>query len=407
MPETVDVVVVGAGQAGLAVSHELTAAGVEHVVLERGRVAQTWRDRWDSFCLVTPNVTVRLPGAGAYSGDDPDGFLPKREIVHHFERWAGSFGAPVREGVTVSSLELSDDRDSRFALETGDGALRARSVVVCTGAYQRPHRPAVPAAAGVVELDAEGYANEAGLPPGTVVIVGSGQTGCQIAEELCAAGRDVVLACGRAPWAPRRLKGYDVVNWLDDAGFYDQAAAELPSPEARLVANVQLSGRDGGHDLNYRTLRDAGVTLAGHLRGAEDGTLHFAADLADSVAFGDARYADTRTLIHGHCVRNGIDPPELPDPPPFDGNAPDRLDLRGVGAIVYTCGFRSDYASWMKMDAFDELGFPVHEDGASSTVPCLYFCGVHFLRKRKSSLLMGVGEDAAIVSESIVRSQRR
>lgn len=404
MTETVNVVVVGAGQAGLAVSHELTAAGVEHVVLERGRVAQTWRDRWDSFCLVTPNSTVRLPGDGAYAGDDPEGFLPRDEIVRHFERWAGAFRAPLREGVTVRSLERSDDR---FALETTDGVMHARSVVVCTGAYQRPHRPAVPPTPGVLELDAEGYTNEAGLPPGTVVVVGSGQTGCQIAEELRAAGRDVVLACGRAPWAPRRLNGRDTINWLYDAGFYDQPASELPSPQARLVANVQLSGRDGGHDLNYRTLRAAGVVLAGHFSGAEDGNLHFADDLAESVAFGDARYEDSRTLILDYCRHNGIDPPELPDPPPFDGSAPERLALNGVGAILYTCGFRPDYASWLKLDAFDELGFPIHEDGLSSTTPGLYFCGVHFLRKRKSSLLMGVGEDAAIVAQSIAASARR
>ena len=405
MPETAGVVVIGAGQAGLAVSHELTAAGVEHVVLERGQVAQTWRDRWDSFRLVTPNGTIRLPGDGAYAGDDPEGFLPKHEIVRHFAVWARSFRAPVRENVTVTSLEVTDDPSSRFALDTSDGVLRARSVVVCTGAYQRPHRPAVTVSADIAQLDAERYTNEAALPPGEVVVVGSGQTGCQLAEELRAAGRDVFLACGRAPWAPRRLNGRDVVHWLYEAGFYDQPTSELPSPAARLTANVQLSGHGGGRDLNYRTLRAAGVTLVGHFLGAEDGALHFASDLADSVEFGDARYHDTRRLILDHCDRNGIDRPDLPDPPPFDAAAPTRLDLRGVGAILYTCGFRPDYSSWLKLDAFDELGFPVHVDGASSTVPGLYFCGVHFLRKRKSSLLMGVGEDAAIVAESISREQ--
>jgi len=403
MPETADVVIVGAGQAGLAVSHELTAADVEHVVLERGQVGQTWRDRWDSFCLVTPNGTIRLPGDGAYAGDDPEGFLLRDEVVQHFERWAGSFRAPVREGVTVTALEPSEA--GGFTLETGDGPLRARSVVVCTGAYQRPHRPAVSSGSDVLELDAEGYTNEAALPPGKVLVVGSGQTGCQLAEELSAAGRDVYLACGRAPWAPRRLNGHDVVHWLYEAGFYDQPASELPSPAARLVANVQLSGHGGGRDLNYRTLRAAGVTLVGHFGGVEDGALQFADDLAESVEFGDARYRDTRKLLLDHCERNGIDPPELPDPPPFDATAPVRLDLRGVGAILYTCGFRPDYASWLKVDAFDELGFPIHVDGASSTVPGLYFCGVHFLRKRKSSLLMGVGEDAAIVAESISRAR--
>jgi putative flavoprotein involved in K+ transport len=402
MAETVDVLIIGAGQAGLAVSHELTALGIEHVVLDRGQVAQTWRDRWDSFCLVTPNATIRLPG-GAYTGDDPDGFLPKDELIRHFERWAGSFGAPVREGVTVTSLEAADGVG--FTLQTSDGAFRARSVVVCTGAYQRPHRPAGASAHGIVELDVAGYTNEAALPPGKLLVVGSGQTGCQLAEELREAGRTVVLSCGRAPWAPRRLGGRDVILWLIEAGFYDQGAAVLPAPAARLIANVQTTGHDGGHDLHYRVLRAAGVTLAGHFLGADDGQLRFAADLADSVAFGDARYADLRTVVLDHCRRNGIDAPELPDPPPFDPTAPERLPLDGFGAILYTSGFRPDYTTWMQVDAFDDMGFPVQENGASPTIPGLYFCGVHFLRKRKSSLLMGVGEDAAIVAESIAARQ--
>jgi putative flavoprotein involved in K+ transport len=239
------------------------------------------------------------------------------------------------------------------------------------------------------------------LPPGKVLVVGSGQTGCQIADELHKAGRAVVLSCGRAPWAPRRLDGRDVVFWLVDAGFFEQRAEELPSPAARLVANVQTTGHDGGRDLNYRVLRAAGVTLVGHFLGAEDGQLHFAPDLADSVSFGDARYADLRTLILDHCVRNGMAAPELPDPPPFDPTAPERLALDGFGAILYTSGFRPDYATWMQVDAFDDMGFPVQENGANPTIPGLYFCGVHFLRKRKSSLLIGVGEDAAIVAASI------
>jgi Pyridine nucleotide-disulphide oxidoreductase len=397
MAAVVDVLIVGAGQAGLAVSHELTELGVEHLVLERGRVAQTWRERWDSFCLVTPNATIRLPGA-TYAGDDPDGFLQKEEIVRHFERWADSFRAPVREGVAVTSLEPSDDHG--FMLQTSAGAFRARSVVVCTGAYQRPYRSTRPSG-GLAELDAEAYTSEAALPPGKVLVVGSGQTGCQIAEELHQAGREITLSCGRAPWAPRRLGDRDVISWLVDTGFYDQTAADLPSPAARLIANLQATGHNGGHDLNYRTLRDAGVTLAGRFLGAEDGHLHFATDLADSVGFGDARYADLRTLIFEYCARVGIDAPELREPPPFDPTAPARLSADGFGVILYTSGFRPDYASWMHVDTFDEMGFPVQENGASSTVAGLYFCGVHFLRKRKSSLLMGVGEDAAITAESI------
>ena len=399
-----DVVVVGAGQAGLAVSYELVAAGVEHVVLERGLVGQSWRDRWDSFCLVTPNATIELPG-GRYRGDDPNGFLRKEELVGHFEEWASSFEAPVREGVAVASLELVDDRG--FRLQTSEGAFNARLVVVCTGAYQRPYRSAVVPPGRLAELDADDYKDEATLPPGKVLVVGSGQTGCQIAEELHEAGREVVLSCGRAPWAPRRPGGRDVILWLIDAGFFDQSVADLRSPAARLVANVQATGRNGGHDLNVRTLREAGVSLVGRLLGAEDGRLHFASDLADSVAFGDARYAELRRLILDYCAQADLDPPELPDATRFDPAAPERLDLNDFGVILHTSGFRPDYRGWIHMDAFDEMGFPVQANGASLRIPGLYFCGVHFLRKRKSSLLMGVGEDAAIVAEAIATCHNR
>lgn len=399
-----DVVVIGAGQAGLAVSYELTAAGVEHVVLERGQVGQSWRNRWDSFCLVTPNATIELPG-GRYRGDDPNGFLRKDELVSHFEGWASSFDAPLREGVAVSSLEVADGRG--FRLQTSDGTINARSVVVCTGAYQRPYRSAVVTSGRPLELDADDYTHEAALPAGKVLVVGSGQTGCQIAEELHAAGREVVLSCGRAPWAPRRPGGRDIILWLIDAGFYDQSATDLPSPAARLVANVQATGRNGGYDLNVRTLREAGVTLAGRLVGAEDGRLHFASDLADSVAFGDARYAELRQLILDYCVNADVDPPELPDVPAFDPTAPERLDMDDFGVILHTSGFRPDYRAWMHMDAFDDMGFPAQLNGASLAIPGLYFCGVHFLRKRKSSLLMGVGEDAAIVAEAVATGHNR
>ncbi|MGN6796633.1 MAG: flavin-containing monooxygenase [Gaiellaceae bacterium] len=399
-----DVVVIGAGQAGLAVSYALSEAGVEHVVLERGLVGQSWRTRWESFCLVTPNATIDLPGA-KYQGDDPDGFLRKEELVRYFVAWANSFDAPVREGVTVFSLKR--DESDGFRLQTSDGVFDARSVVVCTGAYQRPHRSADVTAPGVLVIDAGDYRRESALPPGKVLVVGSGQTGCQLAEELHEEGRQVVLSCGRAPWAPRRPGGRDVILWLIDAGFYDQPVADLRSPAARLVANVQATGRNGGHDLSVRTLREAGVTLAGRFLGAENGRFHFAPDLADSVAFGDDRYAELCNLILDHCAKVDLDPPELLAPPPFDPTAPDNLDIDDFGVIVHTSGFRPDYGTWIHMDAFDGMGFPVQEEGASVAIPGLYFCGVHFLRKRKSSLLMGVGEDAAIVAEAISKRHRR
>ena len=402
--EAVGVAVVGAGQAGLAVSHELSARKVEHVVLERGRVAQTWRGRWDSFCLVTPNWSIRLPGR-PYDGPDPDGFMARDELVTFFESYAEA--APVREGVDVRSLAR---RDGRFTLETSVGELDASAVVLATGAYQKPHRP--PAAAtlppDLFQIDVEGYRNEAMLPPGRVLIVGSGQSGCQIAEELHEAGRDVVLACGKVAWAPRRIGGRDLVWWLVETGFIETTVDSLPTPAVRLFGNVVTTGRDGGHDLHVRTLQRAGVTLAGRFLGASGHTARFADDLAESVAVGDERWLQLAQLFRGLVEQRGLEPVELPDPEPFHGRGPEDLDLRDVGAVVFTSGFRPDYRSWLPWpEAFDELGFPVHENGASTVVPGLYFVGVHFLRKRKSSLLVGVGEDAALVADAVANTHGR
>ena len=394
------VIVVGAGQAGLAVSHELTALGIDHVVLERTRIGQAWRGRWDSFCLVTPNWTLNLPGA-PYAGDDPEGFAPRDEIVQYLQQYATSFSAPVREGVTVESLQPG--LNGGFLLRTSAGDLQAESVVVCTGAYQRPHRPAIAATfpSDVLVINAEDYKNPPALPPGKVLVVGSGQTGCQIAEELHESGREVFLACGRAPWGPRRLDGRDIVTWLRETTFLDMPLSALPAPAARLVANVQATGHRGGHDLHYRTLQAMGVHLLGRLVGVEGHRAYLAGDLADSVAFGDARYADIRQLLTEQLSARGITAPELPDPAPFHADPPLELDLGGFGAVIFTAGFRPDYTHWVHFSTFDTMGFPITDNGESTVVPNLFFCGVHFLRKRKSSLLIGVGEDAAIVARSI------
>ena len=387
--------VIGAGQAGLAVSHELTELGIEHVVLERGRVGQTWRDRWDSFCLVTPNWSVQLPGGG-YDGPEPDGFMPRDEIVGHLERYAAD--APVRAGVEVDGVEVGDG----FVLRTSAGDLAGDALVVATGTYRRPHLP--PAAetlpGGLLRLTVDDYRSPAGLPDGAVLVVGSGQSGCQLAEELHDAGREVVLSCGRAPWLPRRPGGRDLVWWLHESGFLDATVDTLPGPEARLFANVLATGRDGGHDLHFRVLRDRGVTLAGRFVGTERRQAQFADDLGDSVAWGDDRYRQLAGLFAELARDRGLDPP-LQEPEPFDASAPASVELDRLGAVVFTSGFRPDYASWLPAHAFDALGFPLHRDGESTVVPSLYFLGTHFLRKRKSSLLIGVGEDAAIVARRI------
>lgn len=401
MSERLPLVIIGAGHAGLSLSYELTRAGVEHLILERGRVAQTWRTRWDSFCLVTPNWTVRLPG-GTYAGDDPDGFLPRDDVVAHIEGYAKSFEAPVREGVAVSSIRPHDD--GGFALETNEGEIRADRVALASGAYQKPFRPhgAADLGPGTYALDAEGYTSPDALPPGRVLVVGSGQTGCQIAEELHGAGRDVVLACGRAPWGPRRLQGRDLVAWLAPTSFMDHTVDDLPSPMGRLVANLQLSGRDGGHDLNYRTLQATGVTLTGRFLGVEGDEVIFAPDLAESVAFGDARYVDIGHLLVQGAAALGVDVPELPPAPPFVADPPQRISARDFAAVIFTSGFRPDFTSWVHFpNAFDELGFPVQSDGESTVLPGLFFIGTHFLRKRKSATLLGIAEDAAAVAERI------
>ena len=229
-------------------------------------MAQTWRDRWDSFCLVTPNWSVLLPGFG-YEGPDPDGFMPRDEIVAHFERYAEAFNAPVREEVEVRSIRALD---GGFELSTSSGDLRADAVVIASGAFQRSQRPAAAATLppDLLQIDVEGYRSEEALPAGRVLILGSGQSGCQIAEELHEAGREVVLACGKAPWLPRRIGDRDLVWWALETGFLDAGVESLPAPAARLTANVLTTGHGGGHDLHLRTLRQSGVTLTGRFLGA-------------------------------------------------------------------------------------------------------------------------------------------
>lgn len=401
MSDLLEAVVVGAGQAGLAVSHELTQAGVAHVVLERGRVGQTWRGRWDSFCLVTPNWSVQLPGR-RYDGEDPDGFMPRDEVVAYLERYAAGSDAPVREHVEVTSLQ--PESEGGFRLETSAGPLAAKTVVLSTGAYQRPHRPAGASTlpADLLQFDLDDYRNPAELPPGPVLVIGSGQSGCQLAEELHQAGRDVFLASGRAGWAPRRLGDHDLFWWLQETGELDEPLSSLASPAARLTANVQATGHGGGHDLHYRTLRKMGVTLLGRFLGADGRHARFAPDLADSVAWADQRNARLMDRIRTLVAGRGLPPLEIPEPEPFNAEALEQLNLSGFSAVVFTGGFRPDYQTWVHCPgAFDEHGFPIHEEGASTVTCGLYFVGVHFLRKRKSSLLLGVGEDAAIVARGI------
>jgi putative flavoprotein involved in K+ transport len=292
-------------------------------------------------------------------------------------------------------------------LSLPDAKLRARTVVVASGAFQRAFRPAgsetLPG--GVTQLLAEEYRHAGALPPGAVLVVGSAQTGCQIAEELHHAGREVFLACGRCPWAPRRLDGKDLVWWLMESGFLDRTPDQLPSPLARLVGNVQVTGHDGGRDMHFRTLHALGVELLGRFAGAEGSTIHFADDLAASVDFGDARLAEMMQFIDAYCAVSGVPAPQFDAPHPLRLKTRTELDVveDRIGAIIWTSGYRPDYG-WMKLPVFDELGFPIQIDGHSA-VPGLYFCGVHWMRKNRSAFLFGVGEDAGVVARHIVANR--
>jgi len=402
--EKLNVAIIGAGQAGLATSWYLTQAGVEHVVLEKGRIAETWRSRrWDSFCLVTPNWSVMLPG-GAYAGPDPEGFMPRDALVGHIESWAASFGAPVRHGCDVTSLDLED---GAFVLRTtNDCVLRARSVVVAPGTYQRAHLPAGAREfpPHVTQLLAEQYRNPGALAEGGVLVVGSGQTGCQLAEELHRAGRKVVLSCGHCLWAPRRFGGHDLVWWLLETGFAHRSMADLPSPAARLLGNPQATGRDGGHDLHYRTLHEMGVELVDRFAGAEDGHVHFGPDLSGTIAAGDGLAAILKRWVDALCTKRGLaDPWTLPPPLVVDGRSDIDLERDGITTVIWTSGYRPAFG-WVHVPVFDDMGFPVQTDGHTS-VDGLYFMGVHFQRKSQSATLYGVDEDAKLVAQHIIENR--
>ena len=324
----------------------------------------------------------------------------------HLAAYASAAHVPVREGTAVSAARRDDDDD--FVLDTTGGTVRARRLVVANGAYQRPLRPpgAETLPADSTTLDVDGL-HERRLPsPGRVLIVGSGQSGCQMAEELHEAGRDVALACGRAPWAQRRIGGRDVFWWVVETGYMAQTLSAFPDPSAaRLAGNILATGHGGGHDLHLRTLQAMGVRLVGRFLGAEAGSARFAQDLRRDVAWSDARHRDLMDMVLATAVREGLEAPEDPEPGPFDDRSPERLGLAGFGAVIFTGGFRPDYRSWLPWpEAFDDEGFPLQVDGASTVVPGLWFMGVHFLRTRKSSLLFGVGEDAAVVAEAIAAS---
>ena len=409
-----DAVVIGAGQGGLAVSWFLTRLGIGHVVLERSGIAASWRERrWDSFCTVTPNWSIALPGA-EYAGGDPDGFLPRDELVRHFERWAESFGAPVRCGVEVRRVRPAD---GGFEVETSEGACAAGNVVAATGTYQTPNIPAVSTRLPrrIRQLAADEYKRPGMLAPGGVMVVGAGQTGCQIAGELHEAGREVWLCVGRAGRLPRRWRGRDCIAWQRDMGYLDRAPDMLESPEARFRADPHLTGRNGGCTLSLHDFHRRGIRLLGRLTGCDGERASFDGGLHAEMRFAD-EFADRITAeFDRHIRERGIDAPpptaeELAGGPPADGAMPEirrELDLAGAGiaSVVWATGYRHDF-SWIEAPVLDGAGYPVAPGGVSAC-PGLYFAGLNWMTWRKSGILWGVGDDARSVARHLAGRRGR
>lgn len=402
--QTIDTLVIGGGQAGLATSRFLQQHQIEHLILEQSmQAAHAWRnDRWDSFALLTPNWTLQMPGA-EYRGDDPDGFLPREQIVAYFENYIRRFNLPVRYGMRVTSITA---RDGGYRVITDQQEFQASQVVVATGLFQRPKIPAfgrdIPD--GILQLHSSQYRNPQSLPAGAVLVVGSAQSGCQIAEELYQSGRMVHLCVGSAGRAPRRYRGRDVFSWLYQLGFFDRTVDKLPSPRAKFAGNPHLSGRDGGHTLNLHQFARDGVHLLGRLTGANGSHILLADDLQENLAKADKFEADLVKMIDDYIEKNGLELPPEPLPNLTDGYAVENmreLDLaaRGIASIIWALGYDFDF-SLVRLPVTDGDGYPVQERGVTQ-YPGLYFVGMPWLHKYKSGLLVGVAEDAAFVASHI------
>ncbi len=401
--ETVEVLVVGAGQAGVAMSEHLTHAGVPHLVVERHRIAERWRsERWDSLVTNGPVWHDRFPGL-EFTDLDPDEFAPKDRVADYFAAYAEKFSAPIRTGVEVTSVQRHDGRPG-FRVETSAGRIDARFVVAATGPFQRPLIPAVvPDDAPVSQMHSSAYRNPGQLPEGAVLVVGAGSSGVQIADELLASGRRVYLSVGPHDRPPRRYRARDFVWWLGVLGKWD---AETP-PQGAEHVTIAVSGADGGHTVDFRDLAARGMTLVGRTASYADGTVRFSTDLAANIAAGDANYLSLLQEADAYVDRNGLDLPAEPEahvlgPMPACATDPmDELDLAdaGVTSIIWATGFAVDY-SWLPSDAVDDDGRPRQRRGVS-TEPGIYFLGLPWLSRRGSSFIWGVWHDASYVADHI------
>jgi putative flavoprotein involved in K+ transport len=398
-----EAVVIGGGQAGLSASCLLKRAHIEHAVFERNTIAHAWRtQRWDSFCLVTPNWQCRLPGF-PYAGPDPFGFMPRAEIVRYIESYAESFAAPVQCGVAVEAVRHDG---KRFLLQTSDGTLTADDVIVAVGGYHRPRIPPVGAKfpAQIFQLHSSQYRNPGQLPPGAVLVVGTGQSGCQIAEDLHLAGRQVHLCTGSAPRVARRYRGRDVVEWLNDMGHYDMPVEKHPQGmRVRQKSNHYVTGRDGGRDIDLRRFALEGMQLHGRLRDMSGSTLLLGDDLADNLDRADASSEAIKDQIDGWIAAQSIEAPTEPRYlPVWHPHAPaTALDIAdaGISAVIWATGFHSDL-SWIELPVFDEAGYPYHTRGVTPQAG-LYFLGLPWLHSWGSGRFSGVARDAEFIVSQI------
>jgi len=406
MTEHMDTIIVGGGQGGLSTSYHLLRQEREHVILEQAdKAAKAWRERWDSFTLITPNWTIRLPGA-EYQGDDPDGFMAREEVVAYFDEYIERFDLPIRFGIQVTSVEPIE---AGYLVSTDEAEFEAANVVIATGLYQQPRIPPfsthLPSA--IRQLHSSEYRNPEALPDGAVLVVGSAQSGCQIAEELYLAGRKVYLSVSGAGRLPRRYRGKDVTWWFDEMGIADRTVDLLPSPAAKFAGSAHGTGKDGGHTINLHQFARDGVVLLGHIQSVQEDRIVLAPDLKESLANADKLEVDIVKQVDEYIEKIGLDAPIETIPELRDGYEAElilEVDLKSVGitSVIWATGYKFDF-SLVKLPAFDEDGYPVQKRGVTE-YPGLYFVGLPFLHTLKSGLLFGVGDDAAHVVSAIATS---
>lgn len=408
MSKHYSVIIVGGGQAGLSMSYCLKERGVDHIIFEKNQIGYAWREkRWDSFCLVTPNWQCQLPGY-PYSGDDPQGFMQKQAIVQYVKDYAASFNPPIKEGVEVLRLRRNE---TQFELMTSIGDYTADQVVVAIGGYHLPKTPRLSERLPqtMLQLHSSEYKNSESLPEGAVLVVGTGQSGCQIAEDLHLAGRRVHLCVGSAPRSPRRYRGKDVVDWLDQMGYYDLSIADHPQKDkVRAKANHYLTGRDGGREIDLRQFALEGMQLHGRLHAVEGTQLRFHPDLKANLDQADTVAESIKTTIDAFIQKNQI---QAPIDPPYHPvwqpeNEPLAIDYQQetIRTVIWCTGYQSDF-SWIEVPVFDGKGYPGHERGVTA-VWGLYFLGLPWLYTWGSGRFSGVARDATYLADYMVARKR-